>query len=217
MPGSDTSSARSLSQTERRSLGDWTEFSHDSINGKLLLWSCDYIVLLPSLRPALPVHLPDLLYISDCAHGLFISTTYLVCQRLISSWKSDLNVSLAALEVLSALARIHIKETDALEPKRAVKWLCDYIVIQCSRPPPAHSKDLHSTIVAAFSCLSVWLVAHPTLLDDKECLATVLDVVELGISGSISQVSRVDYILKAQFCSIIFITKTFWSLTWCQH
>ncbi|KAK6624852.1 hypothetical protein RUM44_011716 [Polyplax serrata] len=124
---------------------------------------------------------------SDCAHGLFISTTYLVCQRLISSWKSDLNVSLAALEVLSALARIHIKETDALEPKRAVKWLCDYIVIQCSRPPPAHSKDLHSTIVAAFSCLSVWLVAHPTLLDDKECLATVLDVVELGISGSISQ------------------------------
>ena len=39
---------------------------------------------------------------------------------------------------------------DALECKRAVKWLCDYIVTQCSRPPQAHSKDLHSSIVAAF-------------------------------------------------------------------
>lgn len=79
---------------------------------------------------------------------------------------------------------------DALEQKRAVKWLCDYIVIQCNRPPPAHSKDLHSTIVAAFSCLSVWLVAHPTLLNDRDCLMTVLEVVELGISGSISQVDN---------------------------
>jgi hypothetical protein len=78
---------------------------------------------------------------------------------------------------------------DALECKRAVKWLCDYIVYQCSRPPPAHSKDLHSTIVAAFQCAAVWLVAHPYLLEDKECLTTVLEVVELGISGSKSQVS----------------------------
>ena len=30
--------------------------------------------------------------------------------RLISSWKSDLNTSLAALEMLSGLARIHIPE-----------------------------------------------------------------------------------------------------------
>ncbi|KAL0278957.1 UNVERIFIED_CONTAM: hypothetical protein PYX00_000621 [Menopon gallinae] len=154
--GSDTSSMRSLTHSERRSLGgDWSDYSHDSIN--------------------------------DCVHGLFISTTYLVCHRLISSWTSDLNVSLAALEVLSGLARIHIKDSDALEQKRAVKWLCDYIVIQCNRPPPAHSKDLHSTIVAAFSCLSVWLVAHPMLLNDKDCLMTVLEVVELGISGTISQ------------------------------
>jgi hypothetical protein len=62
-------------------------------------------------------------------------------------------------------------------------------VYQCSRPPPAHSKDLHSTIVAAFQCAAVWLVAHPYLLEDKECLNTVLEVVELGISGSKSQVS----------------------------
>lgn len=73
---------------------------------------------------------------------------------------------------------------DPLECKRAVKWICDYICHQCSRPPPAHSKDLHSTIVAAFQCTSAWLIQHPYLLQDKECLTTVLEVIELGISGS---------------------------------
>lgn len=35
---------------------------------------------------------------------------HLVCHRLISVWKMDLNVSLAALEFLSGLARIRIRE-----------------------------------------------------------------------------------------------------------
>lgn len=76
------------------------------------------------------------------------------------------------------------KQIDALECKRAVKWICDYIFYQCQRPPQAHSKDLHSTIVAAFQCSSAWLMQHPYLLQDKDCLTTVLEVVELGISGS---------------------------------
>uniref|UniRef100_A0A1A9UMW0 Rap-GAP domain-containing protein n=1 Tax=Glossina austeni TaxID=7395 RepID=A0A1A9UMW0_GLOAU len=120
----------------------------------------------------------------DNAHALFVRATYLVCHRLISSWKADLNVSLAALELLSGLARLFIRDSDALECKRAVKWICDYICYQCSRPPPAHSKDLHSTIVAAYQCTSAWLMQHPYLLQDKDCLQTVLEVVELGISGS---------------------------------
>ncbi|KAL7742458.1 hypothetical protein ACLKA6_019087 [Drosophila palustris] len=128
----------------------------------------------------------------DNAHALFVRATYLVCHRLISSWKTDLNVSLAALELLSGLARLHIRETDALECKRAVKWICDYICYQCSRPPPAHSKDLHSTIVAAFQCTSAWLMQHPYLLQDKDCLQTVLEVVELGISGTKSQAKNGD-------------------------
>ncbi|CRL00726.1 CLUMA_CG013983, isoform A [Clunio marinus] len=119
----------------------------------------------------------------DNAHALFVRATYLSCHRLISSWKTDLNVSLAALELLSGLARMNIKESDALECKRAVKWICDYICYQCSRPPPCHSKDLHSTIVAAFQCTAVWLMQHPFLLQDKDSLTTVLEVVELGISG----------------------------------
>jgi hypothetical protein len=85
------------------------------------------------------------------------------------------------------LAKVKIPEQDPLESKRAVKWICDYIVTQCSRPPPAHSKDLHSSIVAAFRCLSTWLLCHSYLLQDKECIATVMEVVEQGISGSKSK------------------------------
>ena len=43
-------------------------------------------------------------------------------------------------------------------------------------------------IVAAFHCLTLWLVEHDYLMLDKECLHCVLEVVELGISGSKSQV-----------------------------
>jgi hypothetical protein len=42
--------------------------------------------------------------------------------------------------------------------------------------------------VAAFHCLSTWLVHHPDLLKEKENVMTVMEVVELGISGSKSQV-----------------------------
>ncbi len=76
---------------------------------------------------------------------------------------------------------------DPLESKRTVKWICDYIVTQCSRPPPAHSKDLHSSIVAAFRCLQTWLLCHSYLLQDRECIATVMEVAEQGISGSKSR------------------------------
>jgi hypothetical protein len=57
-------------------------------------------------------------------------------------------VMMFILQVL--LPELMLSILDALECKRAVKWLCDFIVTQCSRPPPAHSKDLHSSIVAAF-------------------------------------------------------------------
>jgi len=64
---------------------------------------------------------------------------------------------------------------------------------------------LHSTIVAAFQCAAVWLVAHPYLLQDKDCLTTVLEVVELGISGSKSQVSMVKWstvMMIVSFCAL---------------
>ncbi|CAB4060650.1 unnamed protein product [Lepeophtheirus salmonis] len=126
------------------------EYSNDPLNDK---------------EPPFKLHVQ-----ADSSHTIFVRATYLVCHRLISSWKSDLSTSLAALELLAGLARIKIPDQDALECKRAVKWIY-----------------LHSSIVAAFHCCKVWLLHHPYLLQDKECIATVLEVVELGISGTKSK------------------------------
>ena len=120
----------------------------------------------------------------DSARVVFVNATHLVCHRLIASWSTDLNTSLAALELLAGLARTAIPRRGALECKRTVKWLCDFVVQQCNRPPREHSKDLHSSIVAAFYCCRTWILHHPYLLQDKECIGTVMEVIELGISGS---------------------------------
>lgn len=125
----------------------------------------------------------------ETAYGLFGDATALVCHRLMASWKTDLNTALAAMELLGGLAKVGINPPNLLMCKRTVKWICEFIVYQCSRPAPSHSRDLHSMIVAAFKCLTLWLVEHSRLMYDKECLINVLEVVELGISGSKSQVS----------------------------
>lgn len=41
--------------------------------------------------------------------------------------------------------------------------------------------------MAAYHCVTTWLLKHPYLLEDPECLKFILEVVELGISGSKSQ------------------------------
>lgn len=61
--------------------------------------------------------------LSDSAHALFVRATYLVCHRLISSWKGDLNVSLAALELLAGLARTPIRDTGKLSLSQNRVWL----------------------------------------------------------------------------------------------
>ncbi|KAJ7422206.1 hypothetical protein WISP_38756 [Willisornis vidua] len=205
----------------------------------------------------------------DTAAGLLIRSIHLVTQRLNSQWRQDMSISLAALELLSGLAKIVMTVLDhlvwslascspelgekrvvgvrfgelvtgflsaylsengfpvpvpigesysaesvsrgklpeqnevlwkgdvtvrvAVEPcdrRRAISSVCSYIVYQCSRPAPLHSRDLHSMIVAAFQCLCVWLTEHPDMLDEKDCLKEVLEIVELGISGSKSKNSE---------------------------
>ena len=86
----------------------------------------------------------------DSAYGLFGQATSLVCNRLMASWKAELSTALAAMELLSGLAKVKISPANILMCKRTVKWICDFIVFQCSRPAPYHSRDLHSMIVAAF-------------------------------------------------------------------
>uniref|UniRef100_A0A3Q3FK96 Ral GTPase-activating protein subunit beta n=1 Tax=Labrus bergylta TaxID=56723 RepID=A0A3Q3FK96_9LABR len=122
----------------------------------------------------------------DTAAGLLVRSIHLVTQRLNSQWRQDMNISLAALELLAGLAKVRVG-VDSADRKRAVSSICGYIVYQCSRPAPLQSRDLHSMIVAAFQFLCVWLTEHPDMLDEKDCLVEVLEIVELGISGSKSR------------------------------
>uniref|UniRef100_A0A667ZDS2 Ral GTPase-activating protein subunit beta n=1 Tax=Myripristis murdjan TaxID=586833 RepID=A0A667ZDS2_9TELE len=122
----------------------------------------------------------------DTAAGLLVRSIHLVTQRLNSQWRQDMSISLAALELLAGLAKVKA-QVDSADRKRAVSSICGYIVYQCSRPAPLQSRDLHSMIVAAFQFLCVWLTEHPDMLDEKDCLVEVLEIVELGISGSKSR------------------------------
>ncbi|XP_035997354.1 ral GTPase-activating protein subunit beta-like [Fundulus heteroclitus] len=115
-----------------------------------------------------------------------VRSIHLVTQRLNSQWSQDMSISLAALELLAGLAKVKVG-VDSADRKRAVSSICSYIVYQCSRPAPLQSRDLHSMIVAAFQFLCVWLTEHPDMLDEKDCLMEVLEIVELGISGSKSR------------------------------
>ncbi|XP_041080430.1 ral GTPase-activating protein subunit beta-like isoform X1 [Polyodon spathula] len=138
-----------------------------------------------SERPAQAL-LRDYALHTDTAVGLLIRSIHLVTQRLNSQWRPDMSISLAALELLAGLAKVKVC-VDSADRKRAVSSVCSYIVYQCSRPAPLHSRDLHSMIVAAFQCLCVWLTEHPDMLNEKDCLIEVLEIVELGISGSKSK------------------------------
>ncbi|XP_075428041.1 ral GTPase-activating protein subunit beta isoform X4 [Ascaphus truei] len=138
-----------------------------------------------SERPAQAL-LRDYALHTDTAAGLLMRSIHLVTQRLNSQWRPDMSISLAALELLSGLAKVRVG-IDSSDRKRAVSSVCTYIVYQCSRPAPHHLRDLHSMIVAAFQCLCVWLTEHPDMLNEKDCLKEVLEIVELGISGSKSK------------------------------
>ncbi|XP_023264035.1 ral GTPase-activating protein subunit beta-like isoform X1 [Seriola lalandi dorsalis] len=123
---------------------------------------------------------------SDAAGVLWVQFVRLLTQRLTSQWRNESAVCLSALEVLGGLAKVEVRVEES-ERRRAVSSVCTYIVFQCSRPPPLHSRDLHSIIVAAFHCLNIWLTKHPAMLDHQECLLEILEIVELGISGSKSR------------------------------
>ncbi|XP_070179509.1 ral GTPase-activating protein subunit beta-like isoform X2 [Littorina saxatilis] len=167
-PGQDTSDS-DVNPEPRASTSSGDSGPHDNV---------------PTSRQSVPPR--DL----DTAHGLFGHATSLVCNRLMASWKTDLNTALAAMELLAGLAKVTVTPPNILMCKRTVKWICDFIVFQCSRPAPNHSRDLHTLIVAAFKCVQLWLVDHSSLLYDKECLHYVLEVVELGISGTKSQAKQ---------------------------
>lgn len=128
--------------------------------------------------------------------GLFVQLTHLLCNKLVvirsSRWKGDLHITLAAFELLSGLSKLSMNHLDQAECKSTIHWLCDYVTYQANKKATHHSRDLHSMIVAAIACIQSWIMSHPWLLDSQGCLKVVMEVVELGISGSKSRQSPND-------------------------
>ncbi|CAG5111258.1 Oidioi.mRNA.OKI2018_I69.chr2.g5583.t1.cds [Oikopleura dioica] len=131
------------------------------------------------------------------APGLILATVQKLTAKL-DKWASSsnrvLSVVLSVFEVLGALAG-YIQEI--LPPKLCfdqsrlvVKHLCNYIQQSIGRDRREHRRELHSTIVAAFRCVSRWLKLHPELLDDSKFLYYLMEVLELGISGKKSRNSN---------------------------
>jgi len=128
------------------------------------------------------------------APGLILATVQKLTEKL-DKWASSssrvLSVVLSVFEVLGALAG-YIQEI--LPPKLCfdqsrlvVKHLCNYIQQSIGRDRREHRRELHSTIVAAFRCVSRWLKLHPELLDDSKFLYYLMEILELGISGKKSR------------------------------
>lgn len=124
----------------------------------------------------------------DCCASIVRSIVSAVCDNLCKpQWSSELSVCLAALDFLNALSTIHqsvlFSENDLSTGILIITSLCRFIDAQLMKPPPLHSKDLHSSVVAAYFSLSVWLCAAPTLLETESCLTTVAETIELGLTG----------------------------------
>lgn len=130
--------------------------------------------------------------LQDVTSSLYLMIISFVAEVLCKTGMSpqhNHHVSLAALEVLSALGRIHYNNQTLCTSKCKIfiKQISTFIENQCYKPAMFHSKDMHSTIVAAYQCLSIWINEHLHLLRDKECIILLFELIELGISGSKSK------------------------------
>lgn len=66
--------------------------------------------------------------------------------------------------------------------------MCTFIDMQLHRGPKDHTREMHSTCVAAYNTLMIIIIERPTLLDDHENLFKLCEMIELGISGEKAQV-----------------------------
>uniref|UniRef100_A0A0N4ZHF0 Rap-GAP domain-containing protein n=1 Tax=Parastrongyloides trichosuri TaxID=131310 RepID=A0A0N4ZHF0_PARTI len=111
-----------------------------------------------------------------------------VCDNICKpQWSSDRNISIAAMECINAIPSLHVSiifdKKDISTASLIVTSLCRFIDNQLMKPPMFHSKDLHSTVVAAYNSLNVWLCAAPALMETETCLNKVAKTIELGLTG----------------------------------
>ncbi|VDK49068.1 unnamed protein product [Cylicostephanus goldi] len=85
-----------------------------------------------------------------------------ICDRICRpEWAGEHSVSLAAIDVLNCLSHLNptvlFNNKDVSTGSLIVASLCRFIETQLSKPPPLHSKDLHSTVSGGFSTASIIL------------------------------------------------------------
>uniref|UniRef100_A0A7E4UYX2 RALGAPB_N domain-containing protein n=1 Tax=Panagrellus redivivus TaxID=6233 RepID=A0A7E4UYX2_PANRE len=111
-----------------------------------------------------------------------------ICDNVAKpAWTAELTTTLAALDCLNALAgsprAVLFAGGDMSTGSLVVTSLARFIDHQLRKPPPLHSRDLHSSVVAAYSSLAVWLSTTPELAEIESCLATVAEAIEFGLTG----------------------------------
>eukprot|EP01134_Creolimax_fragrantissima_P005961 CFRG5961T1 len=117
-----------------------------------------------------------------------------ILRRLIRlDWRSD--VTHTAFETLTWM--IHVRDLLESRSLDIIMCLCKYIMDQASQPPTRHNVELHSKIAGAYRCLQAWITADPQIVTDRQTLNNILEVIELGLTGtcratSISTISRTD-------------------------
>ncbi|KAH8860570.1 Ral GTPase-activating protein subunit beta [Schistosoma japonicum] len=122
---------------------------------------------------------------SHTSSSFFNILTPLLCGNLVYKWKNDSSVMLYLLEIISCLSNVHVTPADPATYRHTVRSICEFIANQCNRERKDHKRQLHSIIVAAYYCLSSWIVQHTNLLlTDGECVWTILETIELGICGA---------------------------------
>ncbi|VDP37718.1 unnamed protein product [Soboliphyme baturini] len=140
-----------------------------------------------------------------------------VCELLNSRWLVDFAVSLAILDFFNLMVNLPYDICSSLIPLESVLVaVCHFIENQLARPPPAHSRDLHSTVVAAYGLLGMLLVRFPEVSKKKSTLTIVWEIIELGATGSKLQSSHLprkpasqrvysaaDQLLRTMFCCVV--------------
>uniref|UniRef100_A0A1I8JPS9 Ral guanine nucleotide dissociation stimulator-like 3 n=1 Tax=Macrostomum lignano TaxID=282301 RepID=A0A1I8JPS9_9PLAT len=129
----------------------------------------------------------------DSVQKLFTQAVAAICKRLNlehdSALKMDYDTTLT--DCIGRVAPTWPDcQSDRTCLKSCVRWLCDFISSQCARPRQEHSRYLHSQIVATYDCLAQWALNYPQLLLDEDTLICLLEIIELGLSGSKSRVEH---------------------------
>ncbi|KRX43660.1 Ral GTPase-activating protein subunit beta [Trichinella murrelli] len=128
-----------------------------------------------------------------------LRTALISLSELLTAKKSsDYIACLAIFDSLSTLLNLpdDCFANDMQPFEKVLFTVCRVIESQLALPSRVHSRDLHSTIVAAFSFLENLLIRFPTLLNNEACLQAVCHMVELGLYGCVVEVENLDNVQK---------------------